>query len=378
MRITITVLIVSGLLFQCFASFAIEGVGPVETRGVWVDKSDVYKGKDYLIEMFDKITSANLNAVYLPTQYKSSVIYPNSKYLPQDEAAKKIDPEILQWMIDEARKRHLFIEAWPEYGFYAYHTPDATKDPSKGALLDKDPELAAIDINGTPYLHNEQWGDFYSLCPSNPKSHEIMIGLYIEMISRYPFDGIDLDRIRYPTKDFCFCPYCKEHFNADTGFELTADTLKKEEILDKFYEWRKEQLNTFMRKLHKEIREARPEILISSAVWTPDQVDEKGQDWETWLKEGYIDVAIPMMYWKNIEPGVTESIKLVEDPRRVVCGISAEANSSEILANQIELCREQGTGGVIIWYLGKLGDDLDFLRTGVFRDRTCPFTYLNQ
>ena len=25
----------------------------IETRGVWVDKSDVYKGKEYLTQMFD-------------------------------------------------------------------------------------------------------------------------------------------------------------------------------------------------------------------------------------------------------------------------------------------------------------------------------------
>ncbi|MCD6386551.1 family 10 glycosylhydrolase [Candidatus Sumerlaeota bacterium] len=361
-----------------------------ETRGVWVDKSDVHKGKKYLTEMLDRITAANFNAIYVATLYKGYVIYPESKYLPQDPEVKKfeieiygtvakleekkIDRSMIKWIIDEAHKRHLFVEAWPEYGFYSYHTPNAKADKSRGVLLDKHPELTAIDINGQPYLHNPKWGDFYSLCPSNPESHEILINILVETITRYNFDGLNLDRIRYPTKDFCFCAYCKEHFKQDTGFELTKANLQKSEVQRAFYEWRKTQLNQFMEKLYKRVRQVRPDILISADVWVPEQIDEKGQDWPTWLNKGYIDVVIPMMYWANIEGSVNASLRLVSDSHRLLCGISAEVNSSQALAEQIHLARKKKTGGVVIWYLGKVGDDLEFLKSSVFKYPARPFT----
>lgn len=389
-KITSIMAVVS--VFNFFRLFAAGGdVIQVETRGVWVDKSDVYKGEKYLTEMFDKLTTANFNAVYLPVQYKGYVIYPDSKYLPQDPDVAKFEREIygklgrkedekmrferstLKWMIDEAHKRRLHVEAWPEYGFYAYHTRDARSDPSRGPLLDKNPELTSIDINGQPYLHHPQWGDFYSLCPSNPESHEIMINVLCEAITRYDFDGLNLDRIRYPAKDFCFCPYCKEHFQKDTGFELTKENIEKEEVKKAFYEWRKKQVNKFMEKLSEKVRLPRPALLISAYVWTPEEIDAKGQDWPTWVKKGYIDVVIPGMYFGEIEAYIDASKRIIPNPRLMLCGISAEVNSSEKLAEQIELVRKKNASGVVVWYLGKAADDLDYLKSTVFKTPAKPY-----
>ncbi|MCX7919425.1 MAG: family 10 glycosylhydrolase [bacterium] len=346
---------------------------PIETRGVWVDKSDVYKGKDYLISMFDNLTAANFNTVYLPVLYRGYVIYPNSKYLPQDPKAIEIDKDILRWMIEQAHRRRLLVESWPEFGFYAYWTKNAANDPSRGVILDKHPDLTAIDITGLPYLHNKDWGDFYSLCPSNPRSQRIMIELLCEPIQRYEFDGLNLDRIRYPTKDFCFCAYCKKQFRKETGINLTKESLENEETLRTFYTWRKEQLNKFMQNLSNKIRKMKPAILITADVWTPNEINPKGQDWGTWLKKGYIDIAIPMMYWSDIESELNASLQLSANPRRILAGISAETNSSEQLANQIELARNKNCGGVVIWYLGKLEDNLAYLKTTVFHEPSQPF-----
>lgn len=365
------------IIFSCFSLFSLtwpEGKkAMIETRGVWIDKSDVYKGKDSLIAMFDKLTASNFNLVCLPVLHRGDVIYPASKYLPQDSKAIEVDKDILKWMIEQAHQRGLLVESWPEFGFYAYWTKDATKDTSRGVILDKNPELTAIDINGLPYLHNKDWGDFYSFCPSNPKSHQIMIDLLCEPITRYQVDGLNLDRIRYPTKDFCFCAYCKKQFQKDTRFVLTKANLENERILKSFYSWRKEQLNKFMNQLSKKVRKLRPNLLITADVWTPDEIDGKGQDWPYWLKQDYIDIAIPMMYWQNITDGLNHSVNLAPDSRRVLAGISAEVNSSEQLANQIELARSKNCGGMVVWYLGKLGGDLDYLKSMVFKIPSEPF-----
>jgi uncharacterized lipoprotein YddW (UPF0748 family) len=371
-------------LIICLTGISLAADMMVETRGVWIDKSDVYKGKESLLAMFDKLTAAKFNLVCLPVMHRGEVLYPRSKYLPQDKKAAALDPDILQWLIEQAHQHGLMVESWPEFGFYAYWTKDANKDISRGVILDKYPALTAIDINGLPYLHNQAWGDFYSFCPSNPKSHRIMINLLCESIEKYKpahrshlgaggFDGLNLDRIRYPTKDFCFCPYCKKQFKKETKLVLSKESLANEETLNAFYTWRKEQLNKFMKQISKKVRHLQPNLLITADVWTPDEINGKGQDWPTWLKKGYIDIAIPMMYYENITEGLTNSVNIAPDSNRVLAGISAEVNSSEQLVNQIEFARKKNCGGVVVWYLGKLDDDLEYLKSTVFQIPSQPF-----
>ena len=91
-----------------------------------------------------------------------------------------------------------------------------------------------IDAKGNKYLHNPTLGDFYTLCPSNPRSHEILGQLMVEMVTKYPVDAMHLDRIRYPEAHFCYCPYCKEHFPKETGVaELKEFAAKTENVLGK-------------------------------------------------------------------------------------------------------------------------------------------------
>src|SRR5262249_33895741 len=141
---------------------------------------------------------------------------------------------------DECHKRNLQAHLWVSYGFYSYFTPDATRDTSAGPLLEKHPELMAIDSHGNRFLHHKGLGDFYSLCPSNPKSHDILANLMVEAVRKYPADGLHLDRIRYPDADFCYCEYCRKHFHADMGHEL-EEFLPRSDAAKKFLEWKRQQ-----------------------------------------------------------------------------------------------------------------------------------------
>src|SRR3954451_10114419 len=84
-------------------------------------------------------------------------------------------------VVAEAHRRGLRVEPWISYGFYAYFTPDAAKDKSMGAILDRHPELVSIDASGRKSIHR-QFGDFHSLCPANPKSHEILGQIMVEVV----------------------------------------------------------------------------------------------------------------------------------------------------------------------------------------------------
>jgi uncharacterized lipoprotein YddW (UPF0748 family) len=355
-----------------------------------MDKETLFKPKGEVLKFLDALKGANFNAVYVNTQFRGEVLYPDSAYLPQAPEVKGKD--ILKWLLPEIHKRRMRAEAWTEYGFYAYHTPDATTTTTRGAILDGFPELTSIDSKGNKYLHHEQWGDFYVLCPVNPKSQEILVNLFAEMIQRYEFDGINLDRIRFARRNYCFCDYCRKKFREDTGVDLKCVDVDTElkwfyfgyepfwfGDYDKFRKdywtfmgWREKNLTDFMRRLSERLRGIRKGLAITSAVASPDQHTDYGQDFPTWLEKGYLDAAMPMLYSKDITFGVMRTRRITRRGDRIFHGLDGDGNTSDVLVRQIKQVRAKQPSGITIWYSGAVEDDLPMLRETVFKEPAAP------
>ena len=364
---------ISGIIIlNLFVIMLLSGLGYANStmsRGVWIDKSQLHQEKKELYRQFQELIDANFNTFYINTQYKGTVPYPKSRYLPQDPdlEGKDIFPEMIKYLHSEGE----WVEAWPEYGFYSFHVNSATKAESHGVVLDEHPDWAAIDRDGNNYLHNEKWGDFYTLCPANPEVHEWLTGLYCEIITNYNFDGINLDRMRFPTDDYCYCPYCKKRFFSDTGINL-QDVKKGFPEYEKFSDWKKKQLTGFIKKLSYKLRETRPGIIITAAVVSPDLIDEKSQDWPLWSKNGYLDAVAPMLYSNTPNKAAEEVRNLVEPDFYIFYGFSAEFSTEKFLRNISLLPKNYPYDGITVWYAGHVMDDLEALAEGPFKEKCDP------
>ncbi|MCP4246733.1 MAG: family 10 glycosylhydrolase [bacterium] len=335
-----------------------------ESRGVWLDKAQMLEGRDELLARLDRLRGAGFNTIYVAMQVRGAVMYPGSQILPQYTEARHKDPHVVDWLIPAIRARGLQVEAWTEFGFYSYWTPDAEMDRSRGAILDRWPQLTAIDRDGKQYLHNEKFGDFYSLCPSHPRSQEILVNLYLEMLDRYDFDGLHLDRIRYPDGRFCYCDHCRGAFGKDAGLGLTVFPATSEQH-NAFVRWRKDQLTRFMAGLSQEIRRRFADLRITSAVVPPNMIDEKGQDWPTWIERGYLDAAVPMLYATNITESMQRIRRRLAADTMLFVGLDAGQGIST-LTRQIAELRGLGAVGLTIWYSGTIDALLPDLRSGLF------------
>jgi len=334
-----------------------------EERGLWLNRSELFAPREDLLNFLDELKEAHFTTLYINTYFRGSVIYPDSRYLPRFSGVS--EPDVLEWLLPEIKKRGMLSLAWLEYGFYAFHTPDATKTEDKGVFLNKHPELAAVASDGTPYLHNDKWGDFYSLCPANPESHKLLGDLFVEILERYPFDGINLDRIRFPNENFCFCPYCKKHFREDTGIELQVFEKETKEYSE-FIRWRKKQLDLFMETYVPKFRKARPGVVITLASLPPEMMESHGQGWDNWMEKGLIDAAMPMLYGEANFENRIQKIKQFPHWERIFCGLDAHGLPPEKVLEQIRYLRENGAKGCAIWYSGQIGDDLPGLKAGPF------------
>lgn len=344
------------LSFGCqFGQKAREIVHPApktQERGVWLSKNEMLRPRAELEALLDRFQAANLNAVYINIQLRGFIMYPESRILPQWAEMAEHDREIITWLVPAIQERGMRAEAWMEYGYYAYWTPDANVDESMGPILDAHPDLLSIDSRGNRYLHNVNWGDFYSLCPTNPKSHDILIDMMDEALVLHPFDGINLDRIRYATDNHCYCPHCQSLFKQETGIPLEVFEPGSDNAAT-FNQWRKEQLFRFMEKLSTRLRTNHPDKTITAAVMPPYLVDIKAQDWYHWLEQGWLDAAMPMMYLPNL----TEETRRLRDrtgkDSMVIYGLDAE-RGQETLMRQLRELEELGVTGYAFWFSGAI------------------------
>jgi uncharacterized lipoprotein YddW (UPF0748 family) len=340
-----------------------------EVRGVWLASRDMTRPRDELRARLDQLKAANFNTVLIDTCFRGCVAYPGSAHLPQFPDFNGED--VLGWLIDECHARGLRAELWMEYGFYSYFTPDAAKDPSMGRVLDEFPALLSIDAGGNKFIRRS-FGDFYSICPTNPKSWQVLASIYAEAVRKYPrVDGLNLDRIRYASAEHCHCHACKTTFHRNTGMELEkfppgSDGAKK------FLEFKRHQTVNAVRTIVTAVREVRPNISITSYVVGPDEMDDKAQGWDLWMKAGLLDGVAVSMYGADIRPAATRAIELLGPNRdKLICAICCEQETDVYVAN-LELSRRFSKLGQFTWHFGEVWDDVDALKTGPYRGPARP------
>jgi uncharacterized lipoprotein YddW (UPF0748 family) len=338
-----------------------------EIRGVWMAPKEMLLPRGQILRKLDQLKAANFNAVLIDAYFRGYVAWPGSGILPQYPEFKGEDP--IAFLIDACHQRGLQAHLWMEYGFYAYFTPDATKDKSMGKFLDDDEDLLSIDADGHKFVHRS-FGDFYSLCPSNPDSHDLLAKLCAEAVTRYPqIDGLNLDRIRYSGPDYCYCDYCKEHFRADSGIELKKFAPGSAEA-EKFLQWKREQTAKAVQHIVKAVRDERADLAdlpITSYVVGPSEMNNMAQGWDLWANRGLLDAVAVSMYGADIRPALSRATELLHgDTRRLVAAISCEQKTPVYVTN-IEVSRGGHAIGQFTWHLGELGDDdVDSLKAGPY------------
>lgn len=343
-----------------------------ERRGVYVASQELLGSREKLIEKLDAFTSANLNTVMVDTWFRGFVGYPGSRYVPQFPGAVA-GGDYVAWIIPEIHKRGMRAEAWASYGMYAYYTRDAEQDKSMGPLLDKYPDLAAVDSNGRKYLRNKGLGDFYSLCPANPRSHDVLTSIIVEMVTKYPFDALHLDRMRFPAENYCYCEYCKTRFRSDTGLELADFPVKTPEA-EKFLQWKRIQNLQSIAAVERGVHAVRPDMPILSYVVGPFEMDSRAQSWDLWVKQGFVSAVSVSMYGQEIESSARRALELLGgDSKKMICAINA-AHPGAVYLRNIQTSRGYQPLGQDTWYSGDIIDDVPSLAVGPYaRPARSPF-----
>lgn len=261
-----------------------------EVRSVWVTTvfnldwprtSGANTQRTEMINLLDKLKAANFNTIMLQVRGRGDVLY-SSAIEPWGQAMTGTlggnpgyDP--IQFTIQEAHKRGMEVHAWWNvYKVYGSGMPPVTNPLHVVRRL---PSVCKL-------YEGEWWMD-----PGEPETKTYLLNLAMEMIRKYPLDGIHFDFIRYPGTDFSDSA---SYANYGSGVNKS--------------DWRRGNINSFVFAIYDSIQAVRPTMKVGSAPigiykdltscnsgW--DAFTQVFQDSRRWLLARKHDYLSPQIYW---------------------------------------------------------------------------------
>jgi len=218
-----------------------------------------------------------------------------------------------------------------------------------------------------------QYGNQLWLDPGEKEVQKHSLAVVLEVVRRYDIDGVHFDDYfyPYPEKDhagnYLEFPDLVSWKRYGAGGGLSRD------------DWRRENVNAFIREVYESIRAAKPWVKFGISpfgIWRPavplgidpHAIDAYGKlyaDSRKWLMNGWVDYFAPQLYWA-IEPKEHSFSTLLkwwaeQNPkeRHLLAGLDAtktENNwSVQEIVNQIRVTRQQnGVSGHIHWDMKSL------------------------
>jgi uncharacterized lipoprotein YddW (UPF0748 family) len=333
-----------------------------ETRAVWIATNhrldwpppsyNAEKQKKSLADIFDDLKKKNFNTAYFQVRSNGTVMF-NSSFEPYSQyinGGSGNDPEYdpLKFAVELAHKRGIEIHAWINM-FLVYSGSEQEVLKSKNHIYRKKPEwLIEDERDGQKSL----WLD-----PGLPEVRNYIVDLILEMVENYDIDGVHLDYIRYPGKNF----------DDDFSYSVHGGGVTKDEF-------RRNNITATVEEIYKQVKSVKPLVKVGAApigvykklngmrAW--ESYYDLYQDSYGWMKKGIVDYLTPQIYWGLDEnPGfdlLAKDWKENSNGRGIVLGIGAyKENVKSEIDEMINLSRQLKVDGVSFFRYKHI-KDVDF------------------
>src|SRR6266487_1614295 len=302
---------------------------PAEYRALWVDAFHPgIHSRAEVDQLVDTARRANVNALFVQVRKAADAYYLDSMEPVALDIAGPPTFDPLAYLLRRAHGTAPRIEVHAWVNTFAVST--------------RSPLFAYLG----PYWGNRtgtgQTAGY--LDPGDPDVRAYTHAVLMHLARRYDIDGLHLDFVRYPEGGgWGYSPGAVDAFDAATGRAGAPDPSDPA-----WSQWRRDQVTVFVRDLAGDLARTRPRVKLSAAViaWGagPPAVGwqatsayrEVYQDWDRWLREGILDMAVAMNYDMAWSPRTArwfeqwiEWEKDNQHGRRVVVGVGAWCNYPE-------------------------------------------------
>lgn len=281
-----------------------------EMRGVWLStvsnldwpEISSYNNekvqKELLKEKFDFIEEQNMNTVFFQVRPMGDALYestyaPWSKYLTGTLGEDPgYDP--LEFAVDEAHKRGLELQAW----FNPFRIDSNSENFNMDNYISELPKESELKDNSEWIV---KYNNYHYLDIGIPKVREYVINTIIEVVKNYNIDGVVLDDYFYP------------YPSGGVEFPDDATYAKYGERFNSKDEWRRNNVNCFIRELYSKIKEVNMDVKFGVSpfgIWRNGEYsggsntkglssyDDVYVDSKKWIQEGWVNYIIPQIYWQ--------------------------------------------------------------------------------
>ncbi len=270
-----------------------------EFRGAWIQAVNGQWqgiGRDAmqaeLTRELNELQACGINAILFQVRVEGDALYasqlePWSRYLTGQQGTPPQpywDP--LQWMIEQCHARGMELHAWIN--------PYRAK--TKGT-----PALATTHY---AIQHPERCFSYDGLIlfdPGLPENRHFICEVARDIVSRYDVDGLHIDDYFYPY------PVAGVPVPDDAAYAKYGNGRDRGD-------WRRENVNEFIRELHDVVRKEKPWVKFgvspfgiyrNQRSW-PDgsrtnglqNYDDLYADVLLWIEKGWVDYNIPQIYWE--------------------------------------------------------------------------------
>jgi len=317
------------------------------------------------------IREANCNAVIIQVRKRADVCYPSGVGEPYMSNLSPSDFNALAALIKAAHdtsygKKRIEVHCWSvafktaKGQVYSQHTNTPT-----GSLTTFD-NYWPTRTSSTTGSENADG----ALDPGHPKCLEYLVNAHMDLVNFETtagpdgtdghIDGIHYDYIRFEANTEGYNPTSVARYNARYG--LTGDPSPSSE---QFKQWRRDQCTAFVRQMYARIQKARPSVKQSGAfvTWNPSPTASTRaafqatrpyydvySDWDSWMQEGILDLAVPMTYynWASLPTDYTKWMNFEKDRkfnRQLIVGPGIYLNSLENAIYELQMTRDASPAG---------------------------------
>jgi uncharacterized lipoprotein YddW (UPF0748 family) len=287
-------------------------------RAYWVDAfGDDLFDAPHIDAIVAGTKAAHLNAIVVQAVRRGDC-FCNRASVPRTDqpgvAPFPFDP--LQTLIDKAHAQGIEVHAWviatalwrsggtpaiPASPAHAFNQHGPSASGYANWLMSRDD---GVMQSGTDWLVD----------PGHPDAAQWIVDTATSIVANYAVDGINLDRIRYPDGNsqagqptWGYNPVAVARFQQATG--RTDRPVASD---PQWAQWRRDQITGIVRKVYIESYAIRPSVRVSADTitygsgpqtqggWQNTRAyAELLQDWDGWMREGILDLNIPMNYKRD-------------------------------------------------------------------------------
>jgi uncharacterized lipoprotein YddW (UPF0748 family) len=324
---------------------AMDGAPRPQYRAFWIEtfRTPLATHRD-IDRVVDAALQANANALFVQVRRRADSWYlETAEPLTETPGVGEPAPETGTWtfdpfryLIEQAHAHAIEVHAFVIVGSIYRGDPTAPNG------LPRDKQHVFLQhiwdaANNAPYRGARQWatrslphnpgnttfngqryGTEWYIDLGHPQAAAYTVEVLMKLVDDYDIDGLHLDRIRYPEApidrgggaNVGYNETSVARFKARFGDRATLDANGWPRTNDPLWsQWRRDQVTAFVRRLYLNAIAHKPQLRVSAALIAFGSGPRASggfaqteaywgvfQDWQTWAREGILDIVTPMTY----------------------------------------------------------------------------------